>query len=668
MAPSTSPPAPVNEHYPHLFAPFALAGRPLKNRIVHASISLHFGAENGVPQGLLDYHGARAAGGAAMIVTEPIGIAQHQGTQRIAAWHEKAHDGLSRWAQAVERHDCRLIGQIQDSGRGRHVPGRVFSAMAPSALPDDLSGSVPRALQVGEIERFIEDAAQACRRMQRAGFSGAEVSAGHGHLFHQFLSPWSNLRDDRYGGDLAGRTSFLIELCQAVRAMCGAGFILGVKLPGDDGMAGSIGPTEAAAIAVHLTSSVKVDYLAYAQGSHSHTLEMHLPDGAYARMPYLALTRKLGMATPAVPVMALGRITDPAEAQSILSRGDIDLIGLGRPLITDAAWPAKARAGRARNIRYCVSCNTCWKVIVTHTPIACDNNPAAGKPHELEGPAFATRARHVVVVGAGVAGLEAAMTAARRGHRVTVLGASAEVGGKTRLYAAMPIAESMSSVYDYQYVQALRAGAKFRLGRSATLADIMALKPDEVILATGASMTWPMCLPKSLQDQAVVPDLRQAMQALLTVRSAQPGKAVVLDLDQTDGTYAAIERLRDLFNRVLVLCPRERIAEETSLVTRQRVRRRFQQRGVEVICLVEPVWTSAFEDLATLHYRGIHGGPLQAIEDVALFTYATPRVPDQSLLTDLRSAGLEVTLVGDCKVARGVLEATAEGYAAGIAV
>ncbi|MEO8856999.1 MAG: FAD-dependent oxidoreductase, partial [Burkholderiaceae bacterium] len=500
--------------YPHLFAPLRLAGKRLRNRIVHASISLHFGADQGVPQRLLDYHTARARGGAAMIVTEPLGVAPNQGAHRIAAWNDSMRDGLARWADAVEQHDCRLIGQVQDPGRGRHVPGRVFSAIGPSALPDDLSWSVPHAMSVGEIEAFIDSAAHASQRMQRAGFSGVEISAGHGHLFHQFLSPWSNHRDDAYGGDLAGRSKLLVDLARAIRNLCGGGFILGVKLPGDDGVEGGIGPEAAACIASHLCAQVDVDFLSYAQGSHHRTLEMHLPDGSYPRLSYLALTRQLRRATPGVPVMALGRITDPAEAEGILAAGDLDLIGLGRALITDARWPAKARAGKARDIRYCVSCNTCWKVIVANMPVACDNNPRVGQPGEADPLPPAAKPRRVVVVGAGVAGLEAAMVAARRGHAVTLLGASAQVGGKARLHAALPIAESISSIYDYQFVEAQRAGVRFELGRGADLRDVLALQPDAVVLATGATMIWPGCLPTSLQAEGLVPDLRQAMAQL----------------------------------------------------------------------------------------------------------------------------------------------------------
>jgi dimethylglycine catabolism A len=650
--------------YPHLLATHVLAGKPLKNRIVHASITLRYGGDAAALQRMINYHAARAQGGAAMIVTEPLGIAAHQGNQRVTAYDDSMSDGLRRLADAVESQDCRLIGQVQDTGRGRHVPGRTFNAIGPSALPDDISWTVPHAMSRSEIAAFVESAASSCLRMKRAGFSGVEVSAGHGHMFHQFLSPRSNQRGDGYGGDLAGRCRLLVELCEAIRGACGADFILGVKLPGDDGVPDSIDPAAAASIARHLTQHVHVDYLCYAQGSHHRTLEMHLPDGSYPRAPYLEMTRHLKLATPDVPVMALGRITDPSEAEGILA-GGLDFVALGRALIADPAWPRKSIQGRAAGIRYCVSCNTCWKVINSQSPIACDNNPRLGSSSELDPPVRAATSRRITIVGAGIAGLEAALTLAQRGHHVTVFGASAETGGKARLYATLPIAESVSSIYDYQFVEAQRAGVRFELGRVVGPEAVIDSDPDAVVLATGSTMSWPLALPASLQNDGVVPDLRVAMASLNTIRSRQPGTAVIFDMDHTDGTYASAERLRDLFERVVIMTPRDRIAEDTSLVVRQRVLRRFHERNIEVIGLVEPRWTSAMEESGVLHYESVFGGPLGTIEDVGLFAYSTPRVPNVQMLEALRAAGLVVYLIGDCKVARGPLDATAEGYAIG---
>ena len=653
--------------YPSLFAPFTLAGRPLRNRIVHASMNTHMAQDTRVTDRLIQYHANRARGGAALIVTEPISMARHQNVSyRARAWNDENLDALKRWADAVESEDCRLLGQIQDPGRGRHNTGLNADAIGASALPDDLSWIVPHALTVAEIHAMIEDFACSAARLQRCGFSGVEISAGHGHLFHQFLSPWSNVRTDEYGGDWEGRTRFLTELIAALRAMCGRGFIVGLKLPGNDYVRGGIGPAEAATIAARLTRSGDVDYACFAQGTHGRELEWHLPDSNGPRAPYLSLFRELRRAIPGVPLIALGRITDPAEADKIIASGEAELVGLGRPILCDAAWPLKAAQGRARDIRYCVSCNICWDTINTHLrPIACVNNPRVARTDEVDWwPSPSAARRRVVVVGTGVAGMEAAWIAAARGHEVTVFGRSPSVGGKTRLHSLLPGGEALSSIYDYQFAAAGKSGARLELGVSASAADVIALKPDAVVLACGSRMLPPPWLPPEVHDAGLVPDLRSAMSTLLGHTTRQSGTAIIFDMDHTEGTYAAAELLRALFDRVVVVTPRECIAQKTALVTRQGILRRFHEKRIETIALAEPRWSEGFGE-GKLEYANVYNGDVGVIPGVVFFAYATPRVPEDMLAAPLRAAGIEVRLVGDCRSPGGLLAATSEGHAAG---
>ena len=190
-------------------------------------------------------------------------IRQQDRLPKVRVRDPAGHDGLKRWADAVAEKEGVLLGQVQDPGRGRHAPGRAPYAIGPSSLPDDLSWTMPDALDHSAIMQLVEEFAQSCAVLDACGFGGCEISAGHGHLFHQFLSPRSNQRDDDYGGDLAGRTRLLRELISAIRAACGTGFIIGLKLPGEDGVRGSIDPDQAAGITRMIVQEAPPDYLLF---------------------------------------------------------------------------------------------------------------------------------------------------------------------------------------------------------------------------------------------------------------------------------------------------------------------------------------------------------------------------------------------------------------------
>ena len=655
--------------YPTLFSPLDLGGFTLRNRVAHASILTRFVRDGEATETLINYHASRARGGAALIVTEPLAmISTNRDAGRLRVYDDNGHDSLCRLADAVESQGCRLLGQVQDPGRGRHEVGRNDAAIGASPLPDDLSWTVPHALQSGEIVQLIEEWATACGRLQRAGWSGVELSAGHGHLFHQFLSPWSNRRDDDYGGNLDGRTRFLRELIAAIRAECGRPFIIGAKLPGDDGVAGSIDLDEAGRIATRIGADTELDYWTFVWGAHANSLWTHLPDAHGPRAPYLDAIRALRQAQPTITTGAIGYLTDPNEAEHALDDGTAELVFLGRPLITDPAWPEKARQGREPEIRYCVSCNTCWRSIIDGHRLECDNNPRVGLTDEADWrPAPAASRRRVAVLGAGIAGLEAAWVAAARGHDVVLFGASDEVGGKTRLHATLPGGENLSSIYDYQWLAGKRHGVRFELGVAGTLADIQAVSPDVVLLATGADMRPPAFLPSEYISEGLVLDLRSLMLSLQGRSQREAGRMLLLDRDHTEMTYAAAERLADLFEKVTIVTPRERIASDCSLVNRQGIYQRLYDRRIEILTCCEPVDIDGLED-GQLAAINVYNGDATIIDDLAAITYATARAPRDELRQPLENLGFDVQTIGDCHAPRSVIAATRQGHQVGLSL
>ena len=652
--------------YPLLLEPITLAGRAVRNRVVHASMSTRYAQNQDISPRMVRYHANRAAGGVGMIVTEPLNVLPwHDRSHRPALFEPNGFDDLARWADSVESLGCRLLGQFQDSGRGHREAGRSQQAWAPSALPDDLSWTMPREMPRQRIHEAIEYFGKGARRLEKAGFSGVELSAGHGHLFHQFLSPAANIREDEYGGDLEGRTRFIRELIQIITSNCKNNFIIGLKLPGADGIPGGIDHSESARITARLAEAGGFHYLVYCDGSHSNTLETHIPDMSYPRAPYVDGHAQIAANAPDVPLMALGLITDPAEAEGILSAGKAQMVALGRPLVTDAAWVRKSAEGRQSEIRYCVSCNTCWATIVERKPILCDNNPRLSEPDEVDyWPRPAKRKRRVVVVGAGPAGLETAWVAAARGHEVTVFGSSERPGGKAYLHAQLPGGENVSSVYDYQEMAANKAGANLLLGWRATVEDVVQQSPDIVVLAGGATMLWPDGWPGEWQD--FVLDIREVSAEMLE-RPDQTinGTAVLWDQDHTLATYAAAELLAQCFARLVVVTPRERLASDVGLVTRQGIYRRLYAMPNVEIALLSGIDAASALDEGCLNCRNVLNGARTEINDLALLTWSGSRAPNDELAAPLRARGLEVTSVGDCDMPRTLLAATTDGHALG---
>ena len=513
-------------------------------------------------------------------------------------------------------------------------------------------------MTLAEVEEMVESFIDAAERLQRAGFSGVELHGAHGYLLTQFMSPFSNDRDDKYGGSRERRLIFVREIIDGIRARCGEGFLMGLKMPCDEGVAGGIDPEEAEEIVKTFVASGGLDYFAFSQGNFSPSLEDHCPDMHFPHRPFQHIHARMRKVCGGVPVMTLGRIETPQAAEQALHDGCGDMVGFSRALISDAAWAAKAQNGREGHIRPCIYCNYCWGEIHAGRGMTCVHNPELARPDEIGWtPKAAPAKKRVAIVGAGVAGLEAAWITAARGHEAHLFGTSLEPGGAALWESRLPGRGDIAEAGGFQLSRAEEHGVAFHLGAPATGQTIAALDPDEVILATGAEATW----PASLAIETEARDLRSATADLLQSNASHDGTAVLFDQDHTATVYAAAELFAERFGRVVIITPRPTIGSKVNYLSLIGVFRRMSALRIEIIPLSLPV---ALKNRC-LSYRNALNGDEGEIEDVASLVYATPRAVRDGLAASLTARGIAVEAVGDCRAPRTMAAAIHEGHEAG---
>jgi 2,4-dienoyl-CoA reductase-like NADH-dependent reductase (Old Yellow Enzyme family) len=317
-----------NAYFPRLFSPLRVGQRTLRNRIALPATTTNYGARNRVTDRWISFLAERARGGAGMIVTEIIAIDPAALCQAsiVTGYEAENEDGFRRAAEAVEGEGACLIAQLWHPGR-QQLWSPVASPKGISDQPDAYSWTVPHVMATGELRQVADEYVAVAKRFKQCGFGGVELHGAHGYLITQILSPWSNRRNDDYGSSLENRTRFVREVAEAIRQTCGSDFVIGLKMPGDEGVAGGIDPDEAARITAALARPGLLDYFAYSQGNFTLSLENHAPDMHFRRGHFLDIHKKMRLAAGGRPVMALGRIATPAEAEAAIADGVGDLVG-----------------------------------------------------------------------------------------------------------------------------------------------------------------------------------------------------------------------------------------------------------------------------------------------------------------------------------------------------
>ncbi|MGD9535865.1 MAG: FAD-dependent oxidoreductase [Alphaproteobacteria bacterium] len=674
--------------YPRLFSEWKIRNATIKNRVVFPPTCPSWVTDpwNGVFFDMAThYYAERAKGGVGLIIIG--GTHVHPSSLSAPLLMPQLYDDrnikpLSEIAKAVHAEGCKLGIQLWHSGvRGfpsfKQAPHHDYNAtwytLSPSQVPlgEFPGASTPKAMEEEEIEEILQAYGDAGRRAIEAGLDGVELHLSHGYLPWQFLSPLYNKRTDRWGGSYENRLRFPIEALKRIRKGIGDGPWLGFRINSTSFWPGDLEIDDIRKIVPDIQKAADTDYVNVSAGVH-HSF-IHTPmefQGGWER-GYARKIREVSIK----PVLAVGRITSPDVAESLLEAGDADAICLARQLFTDPFWAKKAQEGKADDIRACVAANFCWKSVSLGGRVQCVYNPTVGREGQWgEGKLIkAPKPKTVLVIGGGPAGLEFSRIAAARGHKVVVLERESQTGGHVRLQSLLPSRAEFGDIARWLADQAHKNGAEIRTDSPVSEDGLDALlaaeKPDHVVIATGSSVCvdgfqgW-TAEPVAGWDSGNCIGWDEVVTARQRAAGVSfPGHVVVLD-DMCDvvAPLTAVAMTEAGAASVTLVTRWPMVGMETMLdVYFDWIMPKLYKAGVKI--MVDHFPRKVEEDRLTLF--NVHHEESETVLPADWIVMATGRRSEDSLYHALKAKGVPVEAIGDAVAPRYTYEAVYEGHRAG---
>lgn len=473
--------------YSTLLSPLNVGRRRFRNRILMLPYATLLADREGLPTAQqAAYYAERAAGGVAAIVMGGAVVHpnSYSGGGQNALWKEEAIPGYRLLAAAVQSEGALLLSQLSFTGAKGPGGNDREAIWAPSPIPYPGLRKIPKEMDAADIKEIIQAFERAAAYLSEGDFDGVEVFAAQGYGLSQFISPATNRRTDEYGGSPEKRWRLLLEILERIRDATRPDFLVGVRLNGADYVAGGLELEEAVALARVVAKNGLVNYLSISAGMREM---LWIADMGQPLAPFADLAAAVQQAV-SLPVAGATRIKRPDQAEALLAEGKMQIVGLARALIADPRWVEKAAADQASAIAECLSCNQdCLGRVMRGRSIGCVQNPRAGQEQRWPMPLpIAPRQRRIMVVGGGPAGMEAAITAARRGHQVSLYEQADELGGQIKLLKVVPERRELLAAVERRVADLTQLNVTVYLNRKVTPTLVMEAAPDVLILATGS--------------------------------------------------------------------------------------------------------------------------------------------------------------------------------------
>lgn len=696
----------ISNRYPHLLSPGRIGTLEVKNRIVVSAMGVSLSEDDGtVGEKIIAYHEEQARGGVGLIISGVAGVAWPVGAvamQQTAISEDRFIPGLKVLCDRVHAAGGKIAAQLHHGGLvagygfqrfgeplwAPAIPPQIKGNFTDFFLMEELAGMAGakppqiKVVEQADIDLAVEQFAQGARRAKEAGFDGVEIHAGHGYLLSSFISPYTNTRTDQYGGSRENRMRIALQVIAAIRREVGRDYPVWIKLDirelGKDGGVTLEDAIEHARMVEAAGVDAIVATAAHNPGVGKLHSESNIPHLENWNLPAAAALRK----AVSIPVFGLGRI-EADDAEAALARGEADFIAMGRKLLADPFLPAKLRAGEPEKVRPCVYCYTCVSAIYTGEQARCAVNPEISR--EFERKVQVAAPVHVAVIGGGPGGMETARRLRARGHRVTLIERAPRLGGTVR-FAGLAY-EPNERLLNWLVREVEASGADVRLGTEATSALLAELKPDHVIVATGAVRGMPD-IPGNEQAHVFSgDDMRKLMfgetsdalkrktslfTRLATKLGAATGATANLDLVRKathawmplgkrvviiGGELVGVELaefLQERGRQVTVIEEAPRLGKGLTLVRRMRILSELAEHGVDLIGGTSGI--AIGKDAVT--FTDKDGNARSVGADTVIVAQGARG--DLALADSLRAAGFAVTAIGDANGV-GYIEAAMRG-------